>query len=168
MEVASSVRLARLLVSICLGMMCCHEDDIHIENKLQYFPGTKDTLSFQQFYNGKEHGRWVKYYSPHQLQEERFFDMGRKVDTLKIWWENGQLQALFPFDTDEYQGECTEWNSHGQMIRRMHYQRGHEEGAQQQWYDDGSVRSNYVIHQGRRYGLLGTKNCVNVSDSLAQ
>ena len=25
---------------------------------------------------------------------------------------------------------------------------------------------NYVIKNNRRYGLLGTKNCINVSDSI--
>ena len=78
-------------------------------------------------------------------------------------WE---LQSSFLFKDDEYEGECSEWNEKGILIRRMHYARGHESGAQQQWYDDGSIRSNYVIIKGRRFGLLGTKNCVNVSDSL--
>jgi len=85
---------------------------------------------------------------------------------MRTWWEDGQLQSSFLFKDDEYEGECSEWNDKGILIRRMHYARGHESGAQQQWYDDGSIRSNYVIIKGRRFGLLGTKNCVNVSDSL--
>jgi hypothetical protein len=34
------------------------------------------------------------------------------------------------------------------------------------WYDNGKVKSNYRIIEGRRFGLLGTKNCINVSDSI--
>jgi antitoxin component YwqK of YwqJK toxin-antitoxin module len=48
----------------------------------------------------------------------------------------------------------------------MNYEAGIEVGQQRQWYDDGSVRSNYVMKNGRRFGLLGTKNCINVKDSL--
>ena len=31
---------------------------------------------------------------------------------------------------------------------------------------DKKNKSNYIIKNNRRYGLLGTKNCVNVSDDL--
>jgi antitoxin component YwqK of YwqJK toxin-antitoxin module len=48
----------------------------------------------------------------------------------------------------------------------MNYVMGHESGAQQQFYTDGKIKANYTIIDGRRYGLLGTKNCVNVSDSI--
>ena len=37
---------------------------------------------------------------------------------------------------------------------------------QQFWYNDGEIKSNYIIKNKRRYGLLGTKNCVNVSNSI--
>jgi antitoxin component YwqK of YwqJK toxin-antitoxin module len=48
----------------------------------------------------------------------------------------------------------------------MHYKKGYEEGLQQFYYDNGKVKANYFMKAGRRYGLLGTKNCVNVSDSI--
>ena len=48
----------------------------------------------------------------------------------------------------------------------MNYVKGHEEGSQKMYYDNGKIRSNYTIIAGRRYGLLGTKNCVNVADSV--
>ena len=134
--------------------------------RVEFYPGTSDTAAVSYYSNGKEHGRWVRYHPNGKLMEERFFDHGKKTRIMKGWWANGQLQSLYHFYNDEYEGECSDWNEMGVLIRRMHYNRGHEEGLQQQWYDDGSVRSNYVIVKGRRYGLLGTKNCVNVSDSL--
>lgn len=98
--------------------------------------------------------------------EQRFYANGIKVGVLKTWWENGQLQALYRFKNGEYDGVCFEWNKMGIMTRKMHYTLGYESGEQRQWYDDGSVRSNYIVRDGRRYGLLGTKNCMNVKDSL--
>lgn len=167
MEMVSTAQRARLLVSLILLFSCTENQNVPTpKTTITYFPNSTDTMMVTQFLDGKEHGRWIKFYAPGQKMEERYFDKGRKVDTLRIWWENGVLQAEIPFKDDEYEGESVEWNKEGCMIRRMHYVKGHEEGAQQQWYDDGSVRSNYVIRNGRRYGLLGTKNCVNVSDSL--
>ena len=172
MAVVFLVHRALLAVSIVSLLLCScrigeQEDPASVESKVIYFPNSTDTMEIAFFLNGKEHGRWAKYYAPHKIKEERFFENGMKVDTLRIWWENGTLQAVYPFMNGEYQGECIEWNEKGSIIKRMHYNNGHEEGLQQQWYDNGSIRSNYVIIQGRRYGLLGTKNCVNVSSKLA-
>lgn len=171
MEAVSLARLVQFLGSIIFFCYACQSPAGPAEKMkavIVLFPGTSDTLSIQHFYQGKEHGRWAKYYAPNKLQEERFFNNGIKVDTLRIWWKNGVLQALYPFKNGEYEGECSEWNENGKLIRRLHYSQGHEVGLQQQWYDDGSVRSNYIIQDGRRYGLLGTKNCVNVSIRLAR
>ena len=67
---------------------------------------------------------------------------------------------------DEYNGSLKEWNRKGQIIKSFNYVNGYEKGSQKLWFDNGEVRSNYVIKNNRRYGLLGTKNCINVSDSI--
>jgi antitoxin component YwqK of YwqJK toxin-antitoxin module len=54
----------------------------------------------------------------------------------------------------------------GKLIHLANYKNGQEEGTQKLWYDNGKIRANYVIKNGKRYGLLGTKNCINVSDSI--
>lgn len=170
MEAVSLARLVRFLGSLILFCCACQQPPVPVEKidtEVLFSPGTRDTLAVRQFCEGKEHGRWVKYYATHQLMEERYFENGVKVDTLRIWWDNGVLQAQYPFNNGEYEGECAEWNREGKMIRRMHYKQGHEVGLQQQWYDDGSLRSNYIMQDGRRFGLLGTKNCINVSMRLA-
>ncbi|MCX6338150.1 MAG: toxin-antitoxin system YwqK family antitoxin, partial [Bacteroidetes bacterium] len=65
-----------------------------------------------------------------------------------------------------YEGELSEWTFDGKLIHLAHYIDGQEEGSQKLWYDNGKIRANYVIIKGKRYGLLGTKNCKNVSDSI--
>ncbi len=52
------------------------------------------------------------------------------------WYRSGKLYSLF------------EYNNAGQP-----------EGAQQLWYEDGSVKSNYVVKDNRRFGFLGAKGC---------
>ena len=168
MAMVSLEHRVRSVVSLFLLLIIfgCQQKTKKPDVSIAYYPDTHDTLSVQLYLDGKEHGRWVKYHPDGSLMEERFFDHGKKTGIMKGWWANGQLQSLYHFYNDEYEGECSDWNDKGVLIRRMHYIKGHEDGLQQQWYDDGSVRSNYVIVKGRRYGLLGTKNCVNVSDSL--
>jgi hypothetical protein len=38
-------------------------------------------------------------------------------------------------------------------------------GQQRMWWPDGTLRANYVVRDGRRYGLLGAKGCVSVDST---
>jgi antitoxin component YwqK of YwqJK toxin-antitoxin module len=129
-------------------------------------PGSGDTVQIMNYLNGKEHGTWKKFFGRGKIQEIRRFDHGKKTGMYAVWWENGGLKLKYHFNEDEYEGICREWNEKGILIREMNYAKGHEDGAQKTFYDNGKVRANYVIVNGRRYGLLGTKNCVNASDSV--
>lgn len=125
-----------------------------------------DTIAYSGFLEGKEHGKWQSFYAPGMLSEERFYEHGLKAGTLKKWHENGQLQMHVQFSNGEYEGTLREWDANGLLIREANYEMGHEAGVQKAWYANGKIRSNYVIVKGRRYGLLGTKNCINVSDTF--
>jgi hypothetical protein len=119
---------------------------------------------FRSTYNtGMEDGEQIRFHANGKRQLQRFYTLGKKTDTLKTFWEDGKLQASYPFVNDEYEGTCREWNQQGRLIRELHYHQGHEDGWQRQWYDNGKIRTNYLLKNGRRFGLLGTKNCVNVS-----
>lgn len=130
------------------------------------FPNQTDTAVITGFLNGREHGTWKKFYPNKTLQEIRVYRNGKKVEQYRAFWENGTKKLAYNFENDEYEGLCQEWNREGRLIKSMHYRKGHEEGEQKMFFDDGKIRSNYVIANGRRYGLLGTKNCINVSDSI--
>ncbi|MBX9732812.1 MAG: hypothetical protein K2X37_02030 [Chitinophagaceae bacterium] len=127
---------------------------------------TKDTIEIVCFKEGKEEGEWKQFYASGKLKEQRFFKDGKKVGKLASWWPNGNKKWEYYFEDGEYQGECKEWNPQGLLVKRMNYNKGYEEGLQQFYYDNGKVKANYFMKEGRRYGLLGTKNCVNVSDSI--
>jgi antitoxin component YwqK of YwqJK toxin-antitoxin module len=131
-----------------------------------FFDASKDTAELISYVNGKENGEWKKFYPSGNIKEKRFFEHGQKTGEYMAWWENGNEQLHYFFEADEYEGTCKEWNVEGKLVKVMNYKRGHEEGHQQWWYDNGKVKANYIIKEGRRYGLLGTKNCINVSDSV--
>lgn len=127
---------------------------------------TKDTLTLSSFLNGREHGVWKQFYGDGSRREIRHFENGKKQGEYKGWWPDGTKKFVFHFLDDEYNGTCYEWAENGQLYHKANYARGHEEGVQRAWYANGKIKSNYTIVNGRRYGLLGTKNCKNVSDSV--
>ena len=130
------------------------------------YPNKKDTQFVNTYELGLEDGEWRKYHENGKLFQQRYYSKGSKVKRFSAWWENGRKQMDYFFEQDEYEGTCSEWNQEGRLIREMNYSKGYEQGSQKQWYDNGEIRSNYIIKKGRRYGLLGTKNCINVADSV--
>jgi antitoxin component YwqK of YwqJK toxin-antitoxin module len=126
----------------------------------------KDTAFRFSYLDGREQGCQKKWYANGQLAEERYFSFGRKNGIQHGWWPNGNQQFSFTAENDKHEGSYREWMEDGRLIRSFNYVNGQEEGSQQLYNEDGSLRSNYVIRSGRRFGLLGTKNCVNVKDSV--
>lgn len=130
------------------------------------YDSKSDTAVVENYYKGKENGAWRKYYPGGILQEKRNFIDGKKSGEYLAWWQNGKQQLHYFFVDDEYSGECREWNDSGLLIAVRNFRKGYEEGLQKVWYNNGKIKANYIIKYGRRYGLLGTKNCVNVTDSI--
>ncbi len=127
---------------------------------------TGDTLTIQGFLGGQLHGVSKKWYPNGQLLELRHYTSGEKNGKQLSFWENGNKRFEFTAVKDAYEGELKEWNEAGDLIHLGNFANGQEEGTQKLFYDNGKIRANYVILQGKRYGLLGTKNCTNVSDSV--
>lgn len=125
-----------------------------------------DTAFVHSYFSGKEEGEWRSFYEDGQMKELRFFSNGKKTGRYLVWWPNGKPFMQYQLENDEYQGTCKEWNEKGLMVKQMNYQQGHEVGSQKWWYDNGKIKANYIIQDGRRFGLLGTKNCINVTDSI--
>ena len=130
------------------------------------YPNSRDTLKIENYSNGKENGYWFQYYPNHVLKEKRFFVNGKKEGEHIGFYENGEKRFSYHLKNDVYEGNNREWTSDGRLIKDMNYRLGQEQGSQKIWYDNGKIKANYVIKDGRRYGLLGTKNCENVADSV--
>lgn len=126
----------------------------------------KDTISSESFINGKLSGICKKWYPNNQLMEKRFYFNGRKNGKQIAYWKNGNQRFEFYAKNDAYEGELREWSFDKKLTHLAHFKDGQEEGSQKLWYNNGKIRANYVIRNGKRYGLLGTKNCKNVSDSI--
>ena len=126
----------------------------------------QDTGMEVPYRKGKIDGQARYWYENKQLKEIRNYVNGWQEGVARSWWPNGRLKFEYNFANDMYEGTVNEWTDSGIPYKQMHYKKGQEEGEQKLWFENGLLRSNYVITNGRRYGLLGTKNCVNVSDSV--
>ena len=124
------------------------------------------SLFVENYLNGKRHGIFKRFYQNNLLLEERTYHKGKKEGLHIRYWPNGKLIFKYNLKNDLYDGLSRSWNQDGFLIQKMNYIKGKEVGRQQLWYDDGGVRSNYVMLNNRRYGLLGTKNCVNTADEI--
>ncbi len=127
---------------------------------------TNDLIASSGYINGLLSGVKKKWYNGYVPMEERYYLYGAKNGKQIVYWENGKKKFEFIAKNDAYEGELKEWNISGNLIHLANFKDGQEEGTQKMWYDNGKIRSNYVMRKGKRYGLLGTKNCVNVSDSI--
>ncbi len=127
---------------------------------------TNDLIASSGYINGLLSGVSKKWYKGYVLMEERYYLNGAKNGKQIAYWENGKKKFEFVAKNDAYEGELKEWNISGNLIHLATFVNGQEEGTQKMWYDNGKIRANYVMRKGKRYGLLGTKNCVNVSDSI--
>ncbi|MHA7943873.1 toxin-antitoxin system YwqK family antitoxin [Formosa sp. 3Alg 14/1] len=141
-------------------------DTIYSGFVYELHPKTADTLLMEGYYNGLKEGVSKKWYAKNQVMEIRHYNSGQKNGMQTAYWENGYKRFEYTAKDDAYEGELKEWNSDGFLFHLANYKNGQEDGAQKLWYDNGKIRANYVIVEGKRYGLLGTKNCVNVSDRI--
>jgi len=127
---------------------------------------SKDTILIEGYLNGLLSGVCKKWFPNGQLMEERHYLNGQKNGKQVSFWQNGNKRFEFIAKNDAYEGELKEYGENGHLFHLAKYVNGQEEGTQKMWYDNGKIRANYVIKKGKRYGLLGTKNCKNVSDSI--
>ena len=107
-----------------------------------------------------------KYFSNGKLQESRRFDIGKKEGDYLGYYNDGSKNFIFQFKNGEYSGTNKVWTKGEALIEEENFKADYEQGVQKRWYLNGKIKSNYIIKNNRRYGLLGTKNCITVSDSI--
>jgi antitoxin component YwqK of YwqJK toxin-antitoxin module len=180
-----------LVIGICLGCLACNgpsdTQGIYLEFKnpglrtkrgITYHGTTPfsgvvfslnergDTIFVIPYSEGKENGFARHYYNSGKLKSLRYSRNGWKEGEHTAWFENGLKQFQYHFKNDMFEGNQKEWLPDGSLYSDLNYEKGMESGHQRVWYANGKIKTNYIIKNNRRYGLLGTKNCVNIPDSV--
>ena len=85
---------------------------------------------------------------------------------MQQYWPGGVLKSDIVYRADVYDGEYRTFYASGAPYELRHYRRGHEEGLQQSWTEDGTRYLNYEVRDGRRYGLVNAVPCTVVGDPV--
>lgn len=125
-----------------------------------------DTISTIGYKEGKLHGTSRILHSNGGVKSVRYFVDGWKEGEHTGWYENGKPEFLYHYKNDMFEGNQKEWMESGQLYSDLNFENGQQSGRQRVWYVGGKIKTNYIIRNNRRYGLLGTKNCVNTVDSV--
>ncbi|GHE70529.1 toxin-antitoxin system YwqK family antitoxin [Roseivirga thermotolerans] len=147
------------------GGLFYHKDKPYTGRAIEYYP-RGEIKAVRHYANGKRQGRQRGYYESGQLAYKRYYMQNRKSGLHLGWWPNGQQKFMYSFRDGIAEGISKEWSESGTLLRAMTYQKGKEDGPQKMWNEDGSIRANYVVKNGRRYGLIGLKNCKSVSNEI--
>jgi antitoxin component YwqK of YwqJK toxin-antitoxin module len=147
------------------------EDTVFLDGRLfsghlLSFHPDGDTAACIGYADGVQEGLSRIWHANGQPAERRTYHRGRKVGTHTGWWPNGNQRFEYRFMDGEHHGSMREWYEDGKPYKDFHYNAGYEDGSQRMWWEDGRIRANYVVRDGRRYGLIGVKNCVNPKDSI--
>ena len=103
------------------------------------------------------------FYPNGALRWERSYSDGTEEGLHRGWYADGSVHFVYNYVDGRLDGLASEWFPNGRQYRAFNYAAGQESGHQQMWHEDGSLRANYVVREGRRYGLMGAKGCVGDS-----
>ena len=99
------------------------------------------------------------WYANGTLAYTREYSVGRANGAHRGWYDSGKRKFVYNLRDGMSEGVEEQWYESGQSYTLFHYEHGQEEGQQQMWNADGTLRANYVIKDGRRYGLPGSTGC---------
>ena len=111
---------------------------------------------------GLRHGNARAYYADGTLAYDRTFAFGLREGVHSGFWPGGQVQFVYRYAHDVFDGEQVAYYKNGVRSELRHFQGGREEGRQQIWDGQARLTTNYIVKEGRRYGIVGRSDCVAV------
>ncbi|MDN5215318.1 hypothetical protein QQ020_24780 [Fulvivirgaceae bacterium BMA12] len=129
----------------------------------EYFPGgaIKSAINYR---NGLKEGEALKFYEHGAIAERRYYHNNEKSGTHMGWWPSGVTRFKISYLNGLYHGKYEAWFKNGGRYKLFHYNAGEEAGSQQMWKENGTFRANFYVVRGRRFGLIGLKQCKSVEN----
>jgi antitoxin component YwqK of YwqJK toxin-antitoxin module len=117
------------------------------------------------YLNGKLEGIQEKWFENGTKKELRWYANNHKIGKHEGWYANGQKRFEYFIENDIPIKIHREWYPGGQLYTLFGYNKeGQPEGTQQMWFENGQIKANYVIKNGRRFGLFGAKGCMGQNE----
>lgn len=122
-------------------------------------------ISKSGYFNGELTGKQQEWFDDGKKKEVRFYENNSKVGTHEGWYNNGIKKFEYLIENDIPIGVHREWFENGKPFSVFTYNNtGQPEGLQKMWFENGQVKANYIVKNGRRYGLLGAKGCLGMQE----
>ena len=150
-----------------------NDPSLHFQNGYRYYKGKlfsgiieehfKDQTVQQstQYENGKENGWSQTFFTGGKIAEKRFYLNGEKDSAHTGWWPNGNRRFEYHFSNGIYNGDYKEWYESGKLLKHVHYVNGVDSWGKG-WRENGKIYMNFVMKEGRRYGLNNSNLCYTV------
>ena len=113
--------------------------------------------------NGKEEGWQQSFFDDGKPEEKRFYHDGMKDSVHTGWWQNGNKRFEYHFANDTYNGDYKEWYVTGEPLKHIHYTNGVDDWGKG-WRQNGKLYMNFVVKDGRRYGLNNSNLCYTIKN----
>ncbi|WP_346883615.1 hypothetical protein [uncultured Algibacter sp.] len=128
-----------------------------------HFPNGQ--IKYESLYkNGKKEGHERHWLDDGTLVEERFYTNGLKTGVHRAWWTANEPKFEYHFNNKgEFNGLVKEWYKSGLPYQDFNYVNGKEVGSQRMWKPNGKLKTNYMVVNGERFGLIGIKKCYTVT-----
>lgn len=114
--------------------------------------------SIQRVINGKREGLSETFYPNGKKESTRWYTNGEKDSLHSGWWENGNKKFEYHFKNGNYNGLFTEWYQSGKQLQQVMYANGKELYGKG-WRESGKLYMNFVMKDGRRYGMNNSNLC---------
>ncbi|MEO8770872.1 MAG: hypothetical protein ABI402_12320 [Ferruginibacter sp.] len=114
--------------------------------------------SIEHFLDGKHEELSETFYEDGKKESTRWYSNGEKDSVHTGWWWNGNKKYEYHFKNADYNGMFTEWYESGKMIQQVMYEKG-EELYGKGWRENGKLYMNFVMKDGRRYGMNNSNLC---------
>ena len=124
-------------------------------------------ISVTKYLSGKEEGWTNKFYPNGQQAEKRYYHLGEKDSVHTGWWANGNKRFEYHFNAGVYNGDYKEWYESGKDYKVIHYVNGAEEWAKG-WRENGKLYMNFIVRNGRRYGIENANLCYTVKNEKGE
>lgn len=121
-------------------------------------------VSLTPYVDGRRQGTAHRWFPDGSLHSSRRYVDGSKDGPQIGYWPNGTLRFRYLAEGGAYAGKYESWHPNGQLGALGHFESGKEKGTQKTWDQNGRLLSNYVVKDGRRYGLLDAKPCFTVRE----
>ncbi len=119
--------------------------------------------SIERYLNGKQQGLSETFYPDGKKESTRWYSNGEKDSVHTGWWWNGNKKYEYHFKMGSYNGMFAEWYESGKIIQQVMYAE-EKELYGKGWRENGKLYMNFVMKDGRRYGMNNSNLCYGLKD----